>query len=339
MGSLDVDALEPGRIHRLNVQLIHDGLGRAIEVPVLVARGAKPGPTFGLTAALHGNELNGIPAMHRIIRMLEPRHLRGTIVAVTVVNVPGFLAHQREFSEGIDLNHIMPGQEGGRSPEVYVHRLIERIIRRFDFLMDLHTASFGRINSLYVRADMTHPMAARMAYLQRPQIIVHNPASDRTLRGTAMDLGIPAITVEIGNPQRFQHDFIRSTSRGIRAALYELGILRKRPLAPGPEPVLCERSGWLYTDHGGLLEVLPSVTDPVEQGEIIARLTNAYGDVTREYRAPEAGVVVGKSVNPVAQTGARILHLGVRAATDDQRFVWRSRLDEEASENTGGADE
>jgi hypothetical protein len=113
--------------------------------------------------------------------------LRRTLVGVAVVNVPGYLLQQRRFVDGTDLNHIMPGESAGNAPQVYAHRLLERVVRRFDYLIDLHTASFGRINSLYVRADMTHAVAARMAYLQRPQIIVHNPASDRTL-----------FTVEIG---------------------------------------------------------------------------------------------------------------------------------------------
>jgi predicted deacylase len=267
-----------------------------------------------LTAAVHGNELNGIRVIHDLMHSIRPSKLRGTVVAVVVVNVPGLHRHQREFVDGGDLNHIFPGREDGNVAEIYAHRILERIVSRFDYLVDLHTASFGRVNSLYVRADMTHSVTANMAYLQRPQIIVHNPPSDYTLRGAAMDLGIPSITLEVGDPQRFQPSYIRSSRIGLRAVLAAADMLSQKPSAEGPDPILCERSMWMYTDRGGLLEVLPRPTEMVKKGERVAVLRNAFGDVIREYEAPEDGIVIGKSVNPVGQTGARILHLGVVAS-------------------------
>jgi len=313
---LAIDEFPRGRVSRLYVDLVANGLAQDILLPLLVARGKKDGPVFGLTAAVHGNELNGVRVIHDLMHRLDPKQLSGTVVAVVVVNVPGLHRHQREFVDGEDLNHIFPGREDGSVSEVYAHRILDRIINRFDYLVDLHTASFGRVNSLYVRADMTHPATATMAYLQRPQIIVHNPPSDYTLRGAAMDLGIPSITLEIGDPQTFQPGYVRSSRIGIRAVLAAAGMLPRRPVSEGPEPVLCERSHWMYTDRGGLLEVLPRPTERVSRDERVAVLRNAFGDVIREYQAPEDGIVIGKSVNPVGQTGARILHVGIIAPTD-----------------------
>ncbi len=312
---LTVSDFPKGELSRLHIDLVANGLAQDILLPLLVARGKRDGPIFGLTAAVHGNELNGIRVIHDLMRHIDPQKLRGTVVAVVVVNVPGLHRHQREFVDGADLNHIFPGRPDGNVSKVYANRILERVINRFDFLVDLHTASFGRVNSLYVRADMTHPATATMAYLQRPQIIVHNPPSDYTLRGAAMDLGIPSITVEIGDPQRFQPSFIRSSRVGLRAVLAAAGMLPRRPVAEGPDPVLCERSYWIYTDRGGLLEVPPRPTEHLSRGEQVAVLRNAFGDVIREYKAPEDGIVVGKNVNPVGQTGARIIHLGVVAPT------------------------
>jgi hypothetical protein len=179
---LILDELPLGK-SRLFVELVGDGLASGIRVPVLVARGYEPGPVFGLTACVHGNELNGIPVIHEIFNRIDPKSLRGTVVGVVVVNVPGLHMQQREFIDGNDLNRIMPGRSDGNAAEVYAHRLLERILRPLEYLVDLHTASFGRLNSLYVRADMRHEKTALMTYLLDPQIIVHNPASDRTLRG------------------------------------------------------------------------------------------------------------------------------------------------------------
>lgn len=307
--TLDLESLPVGAISRLLVTIGHDPLGGAMRLPVLVARGARPGPVFGLTAALHGNELNGIPVIHQLFRRLDVNRLKGTIVAVAVANLPGFVGRRRLLAE-VDPNHFFPGVADGAIAPSYAHRLVDRIVRHFDYLVDMHTASVGRVNSLYIRADLDQPMAERMARLQRPQIILDDAPSDRTLRGCADEMGIPAITVEIGNPQRFQPAFVRRALAGTRAVLCDIGMLPRRKQGALPEPIVCRRSTWLYTDHGGLLEVFPRVVERVEAGEPIARLTNIFGDVVREYRAPWAGVIIGKSVDPVAETGARLVHLG-----------------------------
>lgn len=310
---LDIDALARGRSHRLWVRLVENAIARPRQVPVMVARGASEGPVVGITAAVHGNELNGIPTIHRLFRAIDPGELTGTVVAVPLVNIPGYLRNQREFADGSDLNRIMPGCEHGSASEVYAHRFLHRIVRSFHYLVDLHTASFGRVNSLYVRADMNHEIAATMARLIQPQIIVHNEGADGTLRSAADDLGIHAITVEVGDPQRFQRGLIRSSRLGIQTLLAHLKMV---PDAPDEEPideetVECSRSYWIYTDTGGVLQVFARVAERVRRGDRIAVLTDLFGDVVREYVAPEDGIVVGASTNPVAQTGARIIHLGV----------------------------
>lgn len=306
---LDLESLAPG-LHRLRLSMGEDGLGRAMRVPVMICRGAKPGKVFGLTAALHGNELNGIPIIHRLFGGLNPARVRGTVVAVVALNLPGVLANRRSFQEGMDLNRMFPGRPDGNDGERWAWGTFDRIVRHYDVLVDLHTASRGRVNSLYVRANMEEETSAAMALLQRPQIIVHNPAPDGTLRGHAMERGIPAITVEVGNPSRFQRDMVRSGLSGVRNVMRHFRMLSGRPPVPGPQPIVCDRSAWIYTDRGGLLTVRPHLAAFVEKDEVIARQTNAFGDTIAEYRSPESGVVIGKSVEPIAPTGSRILHLG-----------------------------
>ncbi len=314
VSALDVEELPRGRVSRLFIELVHDGMGRPLRLPLLVARGERPGPVMGLSAAIHGNEINGIPVIHRLFERLDPRQLKGTVVACLVMNIPGFLAHHRHLVDsatGVDLNHIMPGNPNGNVSSVYAHRLLDRCVRHFDYLLDLHTASFGRSNSLYVRADMANPVTAQMAYLLRPQLILHNPPSDSTLRGTAEEMGIHAVTVEIGNPHRFQPEYIRTALVGIRSVLSAAGMVPRRRVVAGPEPVVCQESDWMYTDRGGLLTVHPPLLAEIAAGEVVATMTDVFGELTAEYAAPVAGVVIGKSTNPVGPTGSRIIHLGV----------------------------
>jgi predicted deacylase len=300
-----------GAISRNWLHLINNGLGEPVRVPILIARGRHDGPTLGLTAAVHGNELNGIAVIQRVISSLDLETLRGTVVGVLAVNVPALLREQRVFPDGKDLNRIAPGRAGGDQAEVYIHRFVERVLGRMDVLVDLHTASFGRVNSFYVRADMEHPVASRLAKLQAPEIIVHNPPNDRTVRGTAASLGIPAITTELRDPHRFQRAAISGGIRGIENVLVDLDMIDGEVLCPLVQTVICEDSFWMYTDEGGLLNVLPAVTDRVRKGQVVAEVRTVFGDVTRTYKSPRDGIVVGRSVNPINQTGSRILHLGV----------------------------
>ena len=310
--NLDLGRAKPGELYRCRVAIVENGLAEPIWIPVIVARGIRPGPVVGFTAAMHGNELNGVRVIHKLLEELkdEVRDLSGTIVAVPVVNVPGFLNAHREYSDGIDLNRVMPGKSKGNTSEVYASRFIKRIVRHFDYLIDLHTASFGRVNSLYVRADMQDSICRKLALLQCPQIIVHNKGKDGTLRSAAAQLGIPSITVEVGNPQLFQRKLIRFSLVGIHNILSYLNMIPADPDEPQETPVICRKSQWIYTDVGGLLNIPVEITQRVERKQLIGRVHNVFGDLVKKFFAPEAGIVVGKSTNPVAQSGARVVHLG-----------------------------
>jgi len=308
---LNLEEVPPGEVQRFLLHLVTDGMGLPVFIPLIIARGVEEGPVLGLTAAVHGNELNGIPVIQRLFREIDPRELRGTIVGVPVVNIPSLLRKKRRFIDGADLNHIMPGKPNGNVSQVYAYRIVNWIVNKFDYLIDLHTASFGRVNSYYIRADMSTPETQKMAMLQNAQIIVHNPPSDGTLRGTADALGIHAITLEVGNPNTFQKGLIRSGLTGIHNLLQSLNMTDAEMDEPEEPAVICWHSYWLYTDTGGILTVYPKVAQMVQAGEVVATLRNIFGDLIREYKAPEAGIVIGKSVSPINQTGGRILHLGI----------------------------
>ncbi len=286
--------------------------GNETLVPVLVLRAPKPGPIVGITAVVHGNELNGISVIHELIESVNAEQLlRGTLVAVPIMNIPGYLNHQRAFEDGQDLNRIMPGKPDGNCGQLYAHRFLQRIASHFHYLIDLHTASFGRVNSLYVRADMTRSETAALARLISPQIIVHNTGGDGTFRAAMAEMGVHAVTVEVGDPQRFQHGLVQEAQLGIQGVLEYLEMVSSRQ-ADAPRPCIeCGSSYWLYTDRGGVLEVYPELAASIAEGEVIGRLRNVWGDLVREYVAPQAGVCVGKSNNPAARAGSRILHLGV----------------------------
>ncbi|KAJ2498955.1 hypothetical protein GGH96_003880 [Coemansia sp. RSA 1972] len=308
---LDLGGFPAGQVSRVWVALAEDALGLPIRVPVIVARGATAGPVVGITAALHGDELNGIPVIHQLINDVDLSTLHGTLVAVPVVNVPGFHLSQRGYADGVDLNRVMPGKVDRSSPEVYAYNLIHRITQHFEYHLDLHTSSRGRANSLYVRADLTDPRTARMARLQNPQIIVHNTGPGGSLRGASMQRGIAAICVEIGDPSRFQKNYAKNALLGIINILSQLRMVPGEQSVPEFAPVICSRSFWIYARSGGILTVHPELATWVRAGEVIASVHSVFGDLVEEYFAPQDGVVVGKNIDPVCRSGNRILHMGI----------------------------
>ncbi len=311
---LNLMTVAKGKVTKYKLEIFSDATSNPVYIPIMVARGKKDGPTVGFTAAVHGNELNGVRVIHKLFNDLESdiNDLCGTIVAVPIVNIPGYLANQREFNDGIDLNRVMPGKVKGNSSERYAYWFFKKVISQLDYLLDLHTASFGRVNSLYVRADMDDDKTKKMALLQQAQIIVHNVGKDRSLRGAAAKKGIPAITLEVGDPQKLQRNLIKYSLVGINNVLSALKMLPlEEHTSLEAKTIICKKSYWIFTDQGGILEVYPQVTDLIKKGQIIARTTDTFGKLVKEYKAPEDGVVVGKSTNPSAQMGSRILHLGV----------------------------
>ena len=342
----------PVGVTKVRVAVGTNALSEPMTIPVIIIKGATPGPVLGITSALHGNELNGIPVIHRVMSVLDPSTMVGSLVAVPVANPGGFVRHQRGFSDGVDLNRIMPGKKNGNSAQTFAYKLLQRVVSVMDYLLDLHTASFGRVNSLYVRADMNVPLVRRLAQLQQPQIIVHNTGPDGSMRAAAADMGIHAVTLEIGNPQRFHSSFVDRAVAGVLRTLAYLNIaseadlqLRQaasskglasagakltpsEPLTPGAaltpaqsasaaDPVVCARSFWIFTRAGGVLFVLPSVNTWVHKGQVIAEVRSIFGELVDRHVAPMDGIVVGKSDNPVCRSGDRVLHLGVH---DHQHF-------------------
>jgi predicted deacylase len=308
---LKLSSFKRGEIHRVQIQLSDNSLGHPWRVPCIVVRGMSRGPKLGITAALHGNELNGISTIFKLLEEIDPGKLKGALILVPISNVPGYLMNQRRFSDDIDLNRVMPGKPEGLPSSIYAHHFINKIVKKFDYLLDLHTASHGRVNSLYLRADLENEDTRTLAYLQNPQIIVSKFDEQGTLRGWANEHGIPAITVEIGNPNAFQHSLIDETLEGVKNTMIHLGMIEGEVKDMVTDATICDHSYWIYSKKGGIIDVFPKLADEVKKGQVIAKVYDVFGEVREEVIADRSGIVIGKNVRPNCDAGTRVLHLGV----------------------------
>lgn len=304
---------EPGTRWDVLLPIYQNAIGTPVQCPFIVLRGAAPGPVVGISAAIHGNELNGINIIHHLLDTIDPARLTGTILFSPVANVPAFEAEQRRFpDDSKDLNTVFPGKKGGTPSQQYARAFKRLFLPELDHLIDIHTASAGRINCLYVRADWHSPGARAMAEVLQPEIILHGRSGDGTLRNAARALGAASITVEAGNPSEFQGHMASEGEVGILRILSTLGMLQDYiPPLFERAPVLCKSSSWLRTQAGGILQLQFGLTDRVKKGQVLAHLKNPFGEVVGIYRAPHEGIVIGMTRTPVAVPGTRYCHLGV----------------------------
>lgn len=314
---IDIELLENKKIHKLWLQVGEDNTESPIKVPVLIAKGDGTSKVLGLTAAIHGNELNGIAIIHQLFSKVDVTKLKGTIVAIPGLNTLAISKNQRKFIDGVDLNRIFPGKPQGNGSEQMAYKIGKKIIPLFDYHVDLHTASFGRINSLYGRGDMHDDTLAGMLQVLEPDIVVSNKgkasfgsASGLTMRAFAISKGVKSITMEYGNPQVYQKDMIARGVKGLKNLIVHLGLMEGEIVIPTIENI-CSKSYWIYTDKGGYLNIIVSLNQKIQKGEIIAVLRNSFGELIANYKAPEDGIVIGKSTNPVNMSGGRIIHLGI----------------------------
>ncbi len=317
--SLDIASLESKQKHHLWLKMGTQASSQDLSVPVIVVKGQTTEPTVGIIAGIHGNELNGVEVIRQLLEKIDPALLRGTIVAIPGLNQPGIALHQREYPDGVDLNRIFPGKKLGSESQQFVSQIDTKILPHIDYLFDLHTASFGRINSFYVRADLSDDIMSKMAHAQGADIILNSSGSSSTstasattmtMRARAMSLGIPSITIEYGDPQVYMPFLIRRGVTGLLHSLIDFGMI------PGEykiiqDPAHCLKSYWIYTDQGGYLDVIVDINELLEKGQKIAILRDPFGTVIKEYFSPENGIVIGKSSNPIGGNGARILHIGI----------------------------
>jgi len=304
------ESVPPGSSRRLIWSATEVFEGVSTETPVLVVNGTQPGPTLCLTAAIHGDELNGIEMVRRVIHDLDPDELRGTVIGIPIVNLQGFRRGSRYLPDRRDLNRYFPGNPDGSSASRIAHSLFEQVIRRCDSLVDLHTGSFYRTNLPQLRADLRYRKVRRMTEGFGGMVVLHSEAAEGTLRRAATDAGIPAVTVEAGEPQRLQPSKVSQGVTGIFALLGAQEMIRRVQLLGQPEPVFYE-SNWIRADHGGILFSVVRLGQVVEAGDVLGTVTDPITNEQNLIYSTSPGRVLGMALNQVVMPGFAAFRIGM----------------------------
>ena len=308
--------VQPGTAARLAWEPDESFDGVAVATPVLVVNGVQSGPILCITAAVHGDELNGIEMVRRVLYDLDPQQLKGTVVGVPIVNLLGFKRGSRYLPDRRDLNRHFPGNPRGSSASRIAHSFFREILSSCTLLVDLHTGSFYRANLPQLRADLRNPEVVALAESFVSTAIVHSPGANGSLRRAATEAGIPSVTLEAGEPMRLQTDEVEHGVRGIFALIDQLGMYRKLRVWGNPAPVHYQ-SRWVRADNGGILFGKVQLGESIEKGDLLGSVTDPITNLRADILSPYTGRIIGMAVNQVVLPGFAAFHIGIQTSAED----------------------
>ena len=285
--------------------------GVPVSTPVLVVNGKLAGPTLCITAAVHGDELNGIEMVRRVVHNLNPEKLSGAVLGVPIVNLQGFRRGSRYLPDRRDLNRFFPGNPNGSAASRIAHSFFEEIVRHCDALIDLHTGSFERANLPQLRADLRNPNVVTLTQGFGATVILHSEPAEGTLRFAATAADIPAVTLEAGGPSELELQEVKHGVKGIETLLNTLGMVKKIRLWGDSEPVYY-RSTWVRANRGGILLADVTLGSTVRQGDLLGTITDPMNNASTKLYSPHSGRIIGMARNQVVMPGFAAFHVGIQ---------------------------
>ncbi len=305
--------IAPGTYRRLSWSATEIFEGMPVESPVLVVNGKMAGPTLCLTAAVHGDELNGIEMVRRVMHDLNPERVAGAVVGVPIVNLQGFRRGSRYLPDRRDLNRYFPGNPRGSAAARIAYSFFTEIVLHCDALIDLHTGSFERRNLPQLRADLRNPDVVTLTQGFGATVILHSTPADGTLRHATTAAGIPAVTLEAGGPSQLELEEVKHGVKGIETLLNTLDMVTRMRLWGDPEPVYY-RSTWVRANHGGILLADVSLGSTVKQGDLLGTITDPMNNASTRLYSPFSGRIIGMARNQVVMPGFAVFHVGIQTA-------------------------
>ncbi|MDP5056305.1 MAG: succinylglutamate desuccinylase/aspartoacylase family protein [Marinomonas hwangdonensis] len=306
-----------GGTARIEVPMVKLYTDTNMSMPVFVKRGKRHGPTLFISAAIHGDELNGIEIISRIIQSKYLESLKGTLIAVPIVNGYGVLSQSRYLPDRRDLNRSFPGSKRGSLAGRVADRFLNEIVAKADYGIDLHTGSLHRTNLPQIRANLDDPETLAIARAFGVPVIMNSNLRDGSLRECANDVGAKVILYEAGEALRFDEFSIRAGVQGIIGVMRHLNMLPKsRSKKMFPEPKIARSSSWVRATDSGFTTHLKALGDLVEEGDVLAEIKDPYGDILDRVLCKNGGIIIGKQNIPLVQEGEAMYHIAHYSSAD-----------------------
>ena len=282
--------------------------GAEVAMPVTVLHGAEDGITMWINAAIHGDEINGVEIVNRVLSQLDPKQMRGTLLAVPVVNVHGFMSGDRYLPDRRDLNRSFPGSSKGSLASRMANLLMTEVISHCSVGIDLHTASDNRTNLPQIRANLDDAETRTLAEVFGAPLIINSKNRSGTLRQAAVKEGKSVLLYEAGEPLRFNRLCIDTGVAGVRRVLRHLGVADWD--GPEPGPVAESRSSaWVRASQSGVARIDVEIGESVTEGQQMGTIIDAFGKRLSTIKARRTGLVIGRTLYPLVNQGDALVHV------------------------------
>jgi len=323
--------IAPGQSRDIQLAVSESYSGADIRIPIHVRRAPQPGPAVFVTAALHGNEINGTGAIRQLIADETFVLQQGTVVLVPVLNMLGFERHSRYLPDRRDLNRAFPGSQHGSLASRMAHKIFQELVSRCDYGLDIHTAAVRRTNYPNVRGDLRNDEVRRIAEAFGCEVIVNGAGPKGSLRREACHAGCPTIIMEGGEVSKVEPGVVESSVRGVKNVLRELEMLDGQREFPKYQ-VTIEKSKWVRAERGGFLQFHVMPGELIRAGQPIATNATLLGREQNVMHAPFDSVVIGMTTLPAVSPGEPICNLGLLPKGTKINAVEKRRSREDALE-------
>ncbi|GHM99451.1 succinylglutamate desuccinylase [Cytophagales bacterium WSM2-2] len=302
--------VKPGEFKEININIARLPSRTQIETPIYVYRGPEDGPTLALTAGMHGDEINGMEIVRRIIDLGHNRVKRGTVVCMPVINVYGFLNYSREVPDGKDINRSFPGTKSGSLASRVAYHMTHDILPAIDYGIDFHTGGAARTNYPQVRCMLKEEINVELANAFHAPFTIDSPFRPHSLRLTASKKRKHIIVYEGGESSRFDQYAIEEGINGTLRLMKHLKMIDDAP-KPREENRIIWSSSWARARTAGLFQTEIKCGDFIKKNQLVGTLTDPFGEFKEQVKSPSTGYVVGLNNNPVVNAGDALLHIGL----------------------------
>lgn len=308
-----------GETKRLELPMVRLYTDTTMSIPVYIKRGKHAGPTLFLSAAIHGDELNGIEIINRIINNKAIANLKGTLIAVPMVNVYGVLNQSRYLPDRRDLNRSFPGSPRGSLAARIAHLFLNEIVKKADYGIDYHTGAIHRSNLPQIRADLDDEVTLELAKAFGIPVMLNSNTRDGSLREAASELNTKVLLYEAGEALRFDELAIRAGVKGTINVMRHLGMINKSRAKSTVkiEPFIARQSGWVRASESGLVVHHKQLGDFVKKAELLATISDPFGQTLGEVCSNADGIIIGKQNIPLVQEGEAMYHIAYFSHVDD----------------------
>lgn len=304
------ESILPGERRTLSIPISRQLTGLSASLALQVLHGARPGPCVFVSAAIHGDEINGIAIVQRLSQNLDPAAMAGTLLLAPAVNIYGVVNQARYLPDRRDLNRSFPGNARGSLAAQLAHTFLEHVIAPCTLGIDLHTAAVHRYNLPQIRIAADNPYLVELAMAFGAPVIVESPLRDGSMRELAQARGTPMLLLEAGEALRFDETSIRIGTEGVGRVLAHIGMIAADDgLTSVGIPARANRTVWVRAPRGGIAHAEKRSGDVVHEGDRLGMVTGLFGEDAMEMTSPIAGIVIGHATLPVVNQGDAAFHI------------------------------